>query len=170
MHDLVGGMMILAVDERKKSKEQLRTERALAVNAIFAQHLGAAGTRLQGWQDACLAVHREPANSIKKCKKILQTVHVSLMDFADALENHTVVPKSRIYGNQQKLAAYLKNHRNQIYPKDAAKENIFYKSVSISQNDESSRDEANFSGLQLARLKESLQVGPDSSGPKLPQG
>lgn len=71
MHELVGPMSLLAVkDGTKKSKEQLKTERALAVNAVFAEHLGATGTRLEGWQNACLAVHREPANSITKCKAV----------------------------------------------------------------------------------------------------
>lgn len=50
-----------------------------------------------------------------------------IYDLVEALQDDSVVPMNRLFDSPKSLRQYLRRHRDMIFPKDEAKENVFLK-------------------------------------------
>ncbi|KAL2044971.1 hypothetical protein N7G274_002746 [Stereocaulon virgatum] len=100
--------------------KQYRRENGRFLRAEFDVHLGGleSSRKLDDWQALCeeLRVDSIP-NSITKCKKKLNKVHVNLVDLINCRRQHTEV---RIFKTHKALVTYTRA-TDKIFPKTKAK-------------------------------------------------
>ncbi|KAI9720667.1 MAG: hypothetical protein M1812_002847 [Candelaria pacifica] len=109
----------------KPQDKRYHKERAKFYTEGFNTAWGTDASKLSIWQALCQEVRIEPVpESITKCKKELQRVHVNIVDLVDSRRNGT---KVRRFDSHQELKIYTRGGK--VFPKKAAKKDGFLKAL-----------------------------------------
>ncbi|KAI9835323.1 MAG: hypothetical protein M1819_002467 [Sarea resinae] len=109
-------------------KKAFRKNRALCYSAEFATHYGSDASKLETWQGLCREVQiKEIPASIKKCKKVLKSVNVNLVDLVNCRRTGAPV---QLFPSRTALREYSMEN-DKIFPRKAAKADGFIKALLI---------------------------------------
>ncbi|KAH8690590.1 hypothetical protein BGW36DRAFT_401013 [Talaromyces proteolyticus] len=87
----------------------------------FSRLYGDNASRLQSWQDLCLDLGLQAPPSITKCKKLLSSVYVNIVDLIDCRAAGEI---PRMFSSVAALKEYTRKY-GQVFPRELAKEEGF---------------------------------------------
>ncbi|KAF2022400.1 hypothetical protein BU24DRAFT_488616 [Aaosphaeria arxii CBS 175.79] len=111
-----------------KRSQRYRSERIMFLVNKFEEFFDPDESNLTTWQNLCHEVGVSPVpSSITQCKKALGRVHVNLVNLLEHLRDRTVV--LRTFSSNAKLTEYVRQDRSRVFPKEAAKMNVYIKAL-----------------------------------------